>query len=276
MRTKMISTRTLVAMVLVLAPLAGAQQRQEEKERAAQLQPDPAVQAGIRRLLAAASLEEQSAALDSLRAGAGAEHELLVQQLFLFSEHATDTREAMVLGVVLQRLAVPAQHVVRALVPLLESGDVALRAAVGNVLSEYEHLSVDRGADFSVYRPLLEQGLALGLVRHLFETDPGAALLALARVQVTDPAELRALLWAEHEVADVLWKLRFGFRERADLRQSEPEALAQLDLLARHPRWWARYYAARVGSLEPALAVRTEELRRDEHALVREAASAAR
>src|SRR5262245_28164828 len=269
----MIPTRTFLAIVLALAPSGDAQQ---ETEREPLLRPDPAVQANIRRLLAAASPEEQRAVLEVLRAGAGAEHEILVPQLFLFSQQATDTREAMVLGVVLQRLAVPAQHVVRALVPLLESGDTKTRAAVGSVLSEYEHLSIDHGADFSVYRPFLEQGLAVGLVRHLFEVDPGAALLAVTRVQVTDPAELRALLWAEHEVADVLWKLRFGFRERADLRQSEPEALAQLDLLARHPRWWARYYAARVGSLEPALAVRTEELRRDEHALVREAASAAR
>jgi hypothetical protein len=260
-------------MALALATFAGAQQT---TQREPLLRADPAVQAGIRRLLAATSPAEQRAALEDLRAGAGPEHGLLVPQLFLFTRQATDTREAMVLGFVLERLAVPGQHVVRALVPLLESGDAAERAAVGNVLSEYEHLSVDRGADFSVYRPLLEQGLALGLVRHLFETDPGAALLAVARVQVTDPAELRALLWAEHEVADVLWKLRFGFRERGDLARSEPEALAQLELLARHPRWWARLYAARIGSLEPALATHMEELRRDEHALVREAAAATR
>jgi hypothetical protein len=43
--------------------------------------------------------------------------------------------------------------------------------------------------------------------------------------------------------------------------------------MARHPRWWARLYAARVGVLEPALAVRVEELRRDEHPLVREMAA---
>ena len=239
-------------MTLVLALSAGAQQTPRE----ALPRPDPSIQTGIRRLLAAGSPEDQRAALEALA--------------------ATDTREAMALGFVLERLAVPELHVVRALVPLLESDDAGARAAVAGVLSEYEHLSVDRGADFSVYRPLLQQGLPLGLVRHLFETDPGAALLALTRVQVRDLAELRALLWAEHEVADVLWKLRLGFLAREDLARDEPEALAQLDLLARHPRWWVRLYAARIGGLEPALAVRSEELRRDEHALVREAAGAKR
>lgn len=266
----MISTRNLAAIALSLGLVADAQQAGREVLP----RPDPALQAGIRRLLAAASPEDQRLALEALRAGAGPAHELLVPQLFLFSAQATDTREAMLLGIVLQRLAIPAEHVIRALVPLLESPDGALRRDIGNVLSEYEQRSVERGADFAVYRPLLEQALAPGLVRHLFETDPGAALLVLLRVQVTDPAELRPLLWAEHEVADVLWKLRHGFLAPEELARAAPGVLAELDFLARHPRWWARLYAARIGRQVPVVAVRREELRRDEHALVREAAGA--
>ena len=165
--------------------------------------------------------------------------------------------------------------------PLLESPDRALRQALDGVLSEYEDRSIDRGASFSIYRAFLERPegeLSLGLVRHLVETDPGAALLALARAQVSDPSELRSLLWAEHEVADVLWKLRFGFVEREELASRAPEALAQLDFLSRHPRWWARLCAAEVAGLEPALrsAARMEELGRDDHPLVRDAALAVR
>ena len=265
----MATNRILPVLSLALALSAGPQQNAPEPL----LRPDPAVQAGIRRLLDAQSPDEQRAALAALEAGAGPEHRLLVQQLFLFTRAATDTREAMILGVVLARLDVPGEHVVGALVPLLESGDAELRAALGNVLSEYEHRSVDRGADFSVYRPMLERGLPLGLVRHLFETDPGAALLAVARVQVTDAAELRTLLWAEHEVADALWKLRYGFLSREEVARREPGAFAEIDALAGSPHWWARLYAARIGRLEPALAMHTEELRADEHVLVREAAA---
>ncbi len=268
----MIPTRIAAALLTALCLVPAAQ----EAARAGLPAPDAALQAGIRRLLSSASAEEQRAALEALRASAGVEHELLVPQLFLFSHQATDTREAMLLGFVLAELAIPPAHVIRALVPLLETADRPLRQALGNVLSEYEDRSLDRGASFTVYRPLLELDPPLGLVRHMFETDPGAALLALARAQVSDPAELRPLLWAEHELADLLWKVRFGFVARAGLPLSAPEALEQLELLARHPRWWARLYAAEIANQEPALrsAARAQQLQRDAHPLVRALAGA--
>jgi hypothetical protein len=240
--------------------------------------PDPALQAAIRKVTAPRDEADQASALAELRERAGPAHAALVPQLFLFSFGANDTREGMALGVVLDALAVPAGDVVRALVPLLESEDPAVRAEVGNVLSEYEDRSIERGPDFGVYRPYLEGEPPVGLVRHLFEVDPGAALLALARAQVREPTELRALVWAEHEIADVVWKLRRGFRTGAELARTEPEALEQLALLARHPRWWARLHAARTAADEPALrtAVSLDELANDPHPLVRATASAIR
>jgi hypothetical protein len=237
--------------------------------------PDPALQAGIERLLAATDEAEHRAALAALEVAGGDEHERLVRELFHFGRAATDTREAMLLGVVLAELRVPAAHVVRALVPLLESDDARLRRDVGGVLSEYEDRSLDRGASFTVYRDLIAAGPTPGLARHLFETDPGAALLALAHAQVTDPAELRALLWAEHEVADLRWRLARGFLAPDVLDARAAAALRELGFLARHPRWWARLAAAEVARAEPALraGVPLEELRRDEHALVRAAAA---
>jgi hypothetical protein len=268
--------RSLLASFVALFPGAALAQQADVLPR-----PDPALQAGIRRVLDAPDEAEQRAALEALRADAGPEHAALVPQLFLFSHAATDTREGMALGVVLAALAIPPADVIRALVPLLESEDPDARAEVGNVLSEYEDRSIERGADFGAYRPYLEgpeRALPSGLVRHLFEVDPGAALRALARAQVRDPSELRGLLWAEHEVADVVWKLRHGFRTGAELARTEPEALSELAALARHPRWWARLHAARVAAEEPALraAVSMEALVSDPHPLVREAASAGR
>src|SRR5262245_12708593 len=143
----MIHIRT-AALLLTLALSPGAQQtRREVLPR-----PDPAVQGGIRRFLDAKDEGEQRAALELLGSKAGNEHQLLVPQLFLFSTKATDTRDAMVFAVVLRELSIPRDHVIRALVPLLESDDPDVREELGNVLSEYEHISVDRGADFSIYR----------------------------------------------------------------------------------------------------------------------------
>lgn len=259
----------LLATLFLLAPQA---------EREASLRPEPLLQDGLRRVLNAASPEEQGAALEFLRANAGARHERLVPQLFLWLEAAPDTREAMLPGWVLEELDVPAADAVAALVPWLEGEDPTRRAALARVLSQYESPALDRGADFAVYRPFLEREPSLGLVRHLFETDADAALLALTRAQVSDPAELRALLWAWHELADLRWKLRFGFLARAELPRAAPEAVEVLGGLARHARWWARCAAAQLAREEPALRelVGLDALVRDVHPLVRALALAAR
>src|SRR6185295_12782454 len=132
---------------------------------------DPALRAGILAVRDAKSESDQRRALEALRANAGERHERLVQQLFFLSQDATDTREAMLAGFVIHALPIPPADVVRALVPLLESDDPGLRAALGNVLSEYEDRSLDRGASFTPYAAWLEREPPPGLVRHLFETD---------------------------------------------------------------------------------------------------------
>ena len=231
---------------------------------------DPAVQAQIREMIEAKSEAEQRRALEALRASAGPGHARLVPQLFLLLHGAKDTREAMAAGFVIRALPIPPEHVVRGLVPLLESEDPALFAEVGNALAEFEHRTDERGANFAVYRALLAQGAGAGCLRHLFATDPGAALLELAHLEVTDSSELRALLLAEHEVTGELWKLERGY-----VRAAEPGALAELATLARHPRWWARLYAVEVARRSSALraAVPLSELRDDAHARARAAAA---
>ncbi len=239
---------------------------------------DPRIQAEIRRALDATRAEEFSAALETLRDLAGPDFQALVPQLFLFSREATDTKEAMAFGVLREELRIPDLSIVRALVPFLETADVELRRALAGVLSEFEDPSADRPPDFTIYRPLLEERrragseLPLGLVRHLYATDPGVALLLLTRLLVEDVPEHRDLLWAEHVVADSIWRERFGFLAKGEV---VPEALEQVRFLSAHPRWWVRLYAAAVMSRHPALrrddALAT--LRRDEHPLVRELAA---
>lgn len=239
--------------------------------------PDPALQAGLRRVLDAASEAEQRAALDFLRANAGPAHARLVPQVFLFLEAARGTREAMLAGFVLAELAVPPADSVAALVPMLESDDPERRTGLAGVLTEYEKPSIDRGSDFSSYRPYLEAEPPPGLVRHLYEADPDAALLTLIRAQVRETAELRALLWAWHELADLRWKLLYGFVERGALPAAASAVAPSLETLARHPRWWARCAAAQLAREEPALRslVPLAALREDAHPLVRALARAA-
>jgi len=262
----------------VLLSLFAALPAQEARTQAT-ITPDQRMQDHIQRVLDAATAEDQEAALDVLSANAGAQHERLVRELFFFSEAADSTREGMLLGVVLDRLRIPPAHVIAALVPLLETDDPARRAEVGGVLAEYEDLSIDRGANFDAYRPLLERELPVGLVRHLYATDADAALLTLMRARMHDRAEVRALLQAQHVIAELRWQLRFGFLARADLPQeASPAVLDALGFLAGHEAWWVRLGAARLAEDQPALAAaaQLERLATDEHRLVREVASRAK
>jgi hypothetical protein len=122
-----------IAALLVLSLVASAQKVAPEKLPA----PDATLQAGLRRLLDAPNEVEQRQAFEFLRANAGTAHERLVPQLFRLLVLATDTRDAMLAGVVLAELDVPSEHVIGALVPLLDGADAGLRAALGGVLSGY-------------------------------------------------------------------------------------------------------------------------------------------
>jgi hypothetical protein len=242
--------------------------------------PDPELQRGFERVLASATPDERAAAFAFLRANAGARHERLVPQLMLWSERSRETDTGLLPGIVHAELAIPAEDVVAALVPLLASEDPARRAALGRVLSEHEDHDLLRGADFSLYRPWLrpEAAPAPGLVRHLFATDPDAALLTLLLAQVADASEQRALLLAQHELADLRWRLRHGFLARATLERDAPSALAALTELATHSRPFARLAAATLALEEPTLRgpARLELLTEDPDPLVRATARAAR
>lgn len=204
-----------------------------------------------------------------------------IQQLFLFSAAGEDTRHGMAFGVLRQTLALADGDVVDALVPLLDADDPALRQALARTLAAFEDPSVERGPDFSVYRPRLEarrargQEYERGLVRHLFTVDAHRAFQLLLALEPRTPETfegLRALLLAEHRVEDARWRLAFRFDTAGTLEAAPFDALRAL---AASPRACARLYAARVLVLEPALraAVPVETLLDDADPIVRELAA---
>lgn len=260
--------------LLLAAAVAAPRAAQEDGAR---LEPDPVLAAAIEDALSPATEEALEHSLERLRELARPDPRALVCQLFLYSESATTTKGAMAFGVLAEQLRIPDLAIVRALVPLLETRDAARRRALGGVLAEFEHASVDRPPSFAIYRPFLEEPMRAGaapppgLVRHLYETDAGSALLLLARLDRLERHELAEILWAEHVIADVLWKHAHGFLPPDRV---EPAAAGELARLAAHGRWWARLYALRVMGETPAFrdpaAIR--RLADDAHPLVREAA----
>jgi len=271
-----VPSQRLVLTALLLLAVAAPGSGQKPAARV-DLEPDPAVQTAIAEFMQPADEEAQGAALARLRAAAGPQFRELIPQLLYYSWKAESTRDGMALGVIVERLRIREGAMLRGLVPLLETNDDELRRELAGVLAGYEKQSPDSPPSFGCYRQFLagpiEKGAdpPPGLVRHLYETDAGTAMLLIMRIERPERPELRRLLWAEHEVRDTLWKQHFGFLG-AD--QVEPSAAEELDMLSLHPRWWARLYAAQTmrnhaGFREPGA---IERLAHDAHPLVKAAA----
>ncbi|HWL92634.1 MAG TPA: hypothetical protein VNT79_03795 [Phycisphaerae bacterium] len=182
-----------------------------------------------------------------------------IEQLALYAaRQENNPRARAMVGNILKRLDVSRHQMVAALAPHLDNQASAVVEVARELMRESEDRSAERPPDFSAYRALIEADVRAGrdpqasLIAFMFESEPGAALLTLVRAyQLRDPDEIKPILWAEHVVADLLWRRRFGFVER---RAVDPAVIRELEKLSRHPFWWVRLYVARVVDACPELA----------------------
>jgi hypothetical protein len=242
--------------------------------------PDAAVQALIAACDAAASAPEQAAAIAALRGWRTADEAALVRELVYYASRPEQAEGTLLAGALLRELGVSERTVVSAGAALLGATDEELRRSARDLLGGLEQRAAGRRPNFSAYRELIADALGQGappaaaLVEYMYQTDPGEALLTLMRAySLRQPEALRDVLWAEHVVADVLWKQQNGFLKADEV---DPAAVAELARLARHEAWWARLYVAETMRQHPALraAPVLEALARDTEPLVRQAAGA--
>jgi len=268
----MISLR-LCALLLPLLAFAPAQE-----VPATGPAPDARLQSGLRALVEASGPDERRAALQFVALNAGEQSQRLIPQLLLFKEQSRSTREGMLFGALVEQLRIPSQDIIAGLVPLLEGAAAQRRTSIAGVLAQFEAHSIDRAANFDHYRPFLASDAPVGLTRYLYESDPDAALITLTRARVQDAESLRALVHAQHVVADLRWQLRFGYIDSAELPGAvSPAALDALTELSTHSRWWARLAAAQLAVEQPGLrtSIPVEALAEDAHPAVREVAALA-
>jgi len=254
--------------------------QESERPKVELPKPDATLQRAIRECLQVdpgLTAAQRRAELDALEALAGDDFQTLIPQLFLFSRAARSTREAMAFGMIASRLRIPDGSVLRALVPLLEIQEAQLQADLAGYLSEYEGASASRRPSFDCYRDFLSTPLARGdslpkgLTRYLFERDAGQAVLLLMSVSRATAQEQRRILWAEHTLSEVLWQEEHDFREAG---APDAGAARELNRMALHSAWYARYYAAEVLGKAPHLGQRAwlETLSKDADPRVRAAA----
>lgn len=251
-----------------------------ERQQVKLPEPDADLQRAIRECLEVdpgLTPAQRRAELDGLEALAGEDFRHLIPQLFLFSRAARSTREAMAFGMIASRLRIPDGAVLRSLVPYLEIQEPKLQTDLAGYLSEYEGASASCRPSFESYRDFLSAPLArgdtppTGLTRYLFERDAGQAVLLLMSVSRASAQEQRRILWAEHTLSEVLWQEEHDFREAG---APDAGAARELNRMALHPAWYARYYAAEMLGSAPHLGQRAwlEMLSRDADPRVRAAA----
>lgn len=151
------------------------------------------------------------------------------------------------------------RKIIGVLVPLLEAHDERLYDVAQDLLGPFIRCECNGiHITFRAFDDYLRQrkpNVPRGLVRFIYSEAPGKALLQLGGVHSGSQEEYRLLLWAEHEVSDILWKWQFYFVPRNQVEPGAAEALAKL---VDHPRWWARLYVAEIMRQHPAF--RTDEL----------------
>ncbi|MCG8405901.1 MAG: hypothetical protein MI923_11965 [Phycisphaerales bacterium] len=268
---------TLRAVATIGVIVVPASASEEISKADGQIRPDVAFQSALRDVSETENNEQRNERLNRIQDLSVGRHDHMIGQLLWYYATSDEkVKASSVVGRVLDHHDVPKQTSVFALIPHLDDRDASVREMTRSLLQGYEERSASRPPDFSAYRSFIEAKIRTGgepsdsLVRHMYESDPGTALLAIMRgYQLRDPDEMKLILWAEHVVADLFWKRRHGF---LGPKAVEPAVIRQLRLLAQHERWWVRMYVAEILRRHPELARPQvlESLQDDAHPLVRE------
>ena len=249
----------VLAMIATAVVVNGPRALEAVDDRPIEIVPDDAYQSALSELVAAPDQATFDTRMDQFVRRFEKDADRLIPQLMWHAaRHPGDSKSKAVVGRVLARLSAPKEVIVAALAPLLDNQDESIRSNVRNLLHGLEDQSATRPPDFSAYRAIIEADTRAArepqnsLVQFMYDSDPGIALQTLVRAfQLRDPDEIKPILWAEHIVAELLWKRRYGFVERDFVDNATRGEIARLSI---HPRWWVRMYAAAMAAAHPELA----------------------
>lgn len=189
---------------------------------------------------------------EELRRMAGQDKDLVLQLLY-FDAHARTERDRWLSMAVVKYLAISNETFAEVGLSLLDAEDEATRKQAFGCLTRADRTSKGE-IDFSRYEGILrekKQHPQQGLIRYMYNRNPQAAVVTVARVYSQDVPEL-----------EVVAKAKSGVKE-------------SVDYFAGRAEWWAHLYVAAMMEKEPYL--RTPELvkklEQDTDPLVREKVS---
>ena len=189
-------------------------------------------------------LEKMNSALERMKVYENNSYSHLVQQLIIFAVRSRGSNEDSDLKTwaptfVIEQLRISGTDVAYALIPYIHCENEQVRVQVRSLLKV-------RVRDFSYYNSIIRADIALGvglrrgLVLFLYELDLEKAILT---IPTNNSADRIIVLWAEHQVSDVLWQWRYKFLSKDETTEAARESLIPLVTCK---EWWVRLYVAEV------------------------------
>jgi hypothetical protein len=224
----------------------------------------------------------------------------LVRQLVIFvaTTESEEYTHVILSHLILRYLGVSPEYIVQVLAPCLESDDRRLHEFARRWFKSHD--DADPGewaaANYKEYMDYVRrqvrnnEEVPAGFVRYIYSRSPGLALRVFqtasrgknfdAQLQarrnrvaqpIPQPNTSSDIALAEHLISNAIWLNKRGFNDR--FQAALPEAMTELEKLAKHKEWWARLYVVYIMRQNPML-VKDNVLRQlaeDSNELVREA-----
>lgn len=204
---------------------------------------------------------------------------LLAPQLIHYGARAKNETESVGMLMMVKRLGPPFQ-LLEPMLPFLESEDERIQEEAIIWLRAID-LASSTGGDCTdpaqsrlmSYRQALLQRKGApppALVTYLYATSPSHAMLILAQIDsehVKRDQFPRDLMWSDHLITTVKWRIRKRFLKPGDIESAHQE----MEALSKHPGWYARRYVVEVLREYPELGTPQirDRLKKDENPLVR-------
>ena len=201
------------------------------------LMPDQAIQSSLEALISfdeqpvpARTEESIRRSFEQLRKMAGQDKELVLQLLY-FDQHAATERARWLSMAVVKELGISNETFAEVGLSLLNAKDEATQKMAFKCLTRADRNS-DGDIDFGRFETILREEKASpsqGLIRYMYDRDPQAAVIALARVFGPDTPE-----------PEIAFNAKGG-------------AIEAVDYFAGRSEWWAHLYVAVMMEKEPHL-----------------------
>lgn len=275
-----VRSQWLASSLLVLFLTAPMPLYSGELKASSSIAPDAKIQTLIRRVIDKKGEDDKGGreAMSHLKEMTRKTPQTIVPQLIHRIVHTTDEKEGWrVLGIMYWLGLDYSGNVRTTLIPLLESKEEPIRRETTRWLFQIDQGSyIDIDSNIMFYRkPLLlrKEAPPSGLVNYVFDVAPSKALLLFGDIYSEEPkfgVFPRPLMWSDHVIKTVKWRLRNRFLQDGDLEKAQ----SVMDDLSKHDGWYARRYVVEVMRNIPKLGTPEilDRLKKDPNPLVSEPA----